>query len=228
VDDRSVLDARVRVVVLENCLREGSPPSVEQLMGDLHLSRPEVEQSLDRLDSGRHLKLTPGTHRILMAFPFSGIATPYRVVLESGRKYFANCAWDAIAFYPMLKQPIKIESFCYDCALPIEFGIRDGKAASVLGDPPVVYLALPAAEWWKDIVNTCANTMVFFTSRDHLASWQESHPGAGGAALSVDLMLKLSEPIYAGKMDLGYARPSHDRLVDLFRDLQLTGDFWKI
>jgi hypothetical protein len=70
--------------------------------------------------------------------------------------------------------------------------------------------------------------MLFFATTHHLHSWREARPNAGGAELTVDLTLKLSDPIYSGKMELGYARPSHERLVALFRDLHLTGDFWRI
>lgn len=222
------LDAVVRKTVFQSFLREGSPPPVEQLMGELGLSRREVEASLDRLDVARHLKLVPGTHRVLMAFPFSAIATPHRVRLDNGRSYFANCAWDAVAFYPMLRVPIEVHSFCHHCGQPITFAVRDGRAVSTPSDPPIVYLGLPAAEWWNDIISTCANTMLFFASSAHLRAWRSEHPEATGAELSLDLTVRLSEPLYSGKLEVDFARPSHDRMVQLFRDLQLTGEFWKI
>jgi len=218
----------VRLAVFQGCLREGAPPSVERLMGDLQLPREEIETSLERLDQARHLKLVPGTHRTLMAFPFSAIATPYRVIVDGSRSYFANCAWDAIAFYPMLDQPIRVESFCYHCGRALRFQIQDGRLATDVRDAPVVYLGLPAAEWWKDIISTCSNTMLFFSTPDHLQSWRGSHPEARGVGLSVEVVLKLSGPLYAGKMTLGFTRPSREELIRLFRDLGLTGEFWKI
>jgi Alkylmercury lyase len=221
-------DATIRLAVFESFVREGAPPTVEELMGQLHLSRREVDASLDRLDEARHLKLVPGTHRILMAFPFSAVVTPYRVTVKGRRSYFANCAWDAIAFYPMLKQPMRIESFCYHCGEPFDIQIPGKRLPKDTSSPPVVYLGLPAADWWNDIISTCANTMLFFRTADHLASWRASVPDSRGAQLSVDLVLKLSEPLYAGKMKLDYARPSRDQMALLFHDLHLTGDFWKI
>lgn len=221
-------DARVRLTVFEHCLRRGVPPPVEQLMGELHLSRSEVESSLDRLDEAHHLKLVPGTHRVLMAFPFSAIPTPFRVVLSNGRSYFANCAWDALAFFPMLRVPLRVESYCHHCGEPLSISVRDGHAESTEGAFPVVYLGLPASEWWRDIVRTCANTMLFFRSPDHLRAWRAAQPDAGGAELSLDTMLRLSEPLYAGKLEFGFRRPSRDRLLELFGELGLTGDFWAI
>lgn len=228
MDSDSARDAKIRLAVFETCRRDGSPPTVERLMADLRLSREAVESSLDRLDLAHHLKLVPGTHRILMAFPFSAIATPFRVVLKDGRSYFANCAWDAIAFHPMLDEPIRVESYCFECGGPISFEIEDGRVTTRAENPPVVYLGLPAAEWWQDIISTCANTMLFFSDAAHFRSWRRSHPEAQGADLSVETVLKLSEPLYREKMELGFARPSRDQLIQLFQDLGLRGEFWRI
>ncbi len=197
-------------------------------MGRLRLPRPGVESSLDRLDAARQLKLIPGTHRVLMAFPFSAVATPYRVVVDGGRAYFANCAWDAVAFHSMLRLPVTVESFCYHCGHAIALTIRDGHRVAGTGDAPVVYLGLPAAEWWKDIITTCSNTMLFFASSEHLRVWRETRVDAAGAELTIDLVLRLSEPLYGGKMERGFARPSRDRIIQLFHELNLTGEFWKI
>ena len=59
-------------------------------MGEFSATRAEVEASLDELAASRALAMIKGTHRILMAWPFSAIATPF-VVHARGRDYFANC-----------------------------------------------------------------------------------------------------------------------------------------
>jgi alkylmercury lyase-like protein len=228
VENSASLDARVRLAVFEEFLREGNPPLVEQLTGRLHLPRDEVESSLARLDVARHLKLVPRTHRILMAFPFSGIATPYRVIVEDQRNYFANCAWDSVAFHPMLNRPIRVESFCHHCGDPIRFRVEDGRGVSEATAVPLVYLAVPAAEWWNDIIATCGNSMVFFGATDHLREWQAGQPLSDGAALTIETVVKLSVPLYSGKMTLGFSRPTRERIVELFRELGLTGKFWEI
>ena len=101
-----------------------------------------------------------------MAFPFSAIATPFQTTVR-GRTYFANCAWDAIAFHAMRGDEIRVFSFCHHCAAPIELELREGRATLV--DPPetLVYFALPPTQWWDDIVTTCGSTMVFFASPEH-------------------------------------------------------------
>jgi len=65
--------------------------------------------------------------------------------------YFANCAWDAFGIAAALKRDADIESTCPDCGEPLTFQIRDGKP---LPQECVVHFAVPAAQWWKDIIYT--------------------------------------------------------------------------
>lgn len=224
----SGVDAQLRKSIFDHCRAQGCPPSVEALMNEFRLDRSAIEAALDRLDEAHHLKLVPGTHRVLMAFPFSAIATPYEVWVDGQTRYFANCAWDALAFYPMLRSAIEIRSYCFHCGQPVRFQVRDGPSVAASRPPPVVYLGLRAAEWWKNIVTTCANTMVFFATSEHLAQWRAEHPDASGAEVSLETMLRLSEPLYATKLSLDYARPSRDRMMATFRELGLVGEFWTI
>ena len=53
-----------------------------------------------------------------MAHPFSGIVTPFPVTMANGKRYFANCAWDAIAFHVMLSIPIYRTKMALDCRRP--------------------------------------------------------------------------------------------------------------
>lgn len=225
---RRAIDLEVRKCVFDHFLEHGQPPVVEEI--ELHVRQPraEVEAALDRLEGSRHLKLVPRTHRILMAFPFSAVATPYRVTVEGQGSYFANCAWDAVAFHSMLRRPIQVDSFCRHCGTRLAVAIREGKR---VGDPenaPVVYLGLPAAQWWDDILYSCGNTMVFFGSHDHLERWRSQGSMAEGQELSIETTLKLSEPLYASKMDRDYARPSREALERTFAELGLRGAFWKL
>src|SRR2546428_586538 len=93
---------------------------------------------------------------------------------------------------------------------------------------PVVYLALPASQWWNDIVLTCSNHMVFFSGESHLDEWRRVTQASGGAILTVEETHALSVPIYRDKLRVEYVRPGKDQLVAHFRSLGLTGDFWRL
>ncbi len=222
------MDRRVRKWVFDYFLEHTSAPAVEEIASGCRLTLPQAAAALQRLDAAHHLKLLDGTGRILMAFPFSAVSTPYRVTRTTGQRYFANCAWDAITFHPMLREPLAIDSFCHHCGNPLHFRLESGHGVPDGGGLPTVYLALPAAAWWEDIVRTCANTMVFFESESHLGALTEAGAATRGAAMTVDQTIKLSEPLYSRKMELDYARPPKETLQAHFANLGLVGAFWQL
>ncbi len=94
--------------------------------------------------------LDPTTDALRMANPFSGVPTPH-VVEADGRRWYANCAWDAFGICAALQTDGRIETSCRDCGEPIEIEVRDGRP----GDESLVFHCLvPAARWWDDIVFT--------------------------------------------------------------------------
>lgn len=221
-------DRKVRKFVFDFFLRETFAPSIEEVYTGLGIPRDEAYESIRRLENAHHLRLIDGTARILMAFPFSAVSTPFRVTRPSGQRYFANCAWDAVAFHPMLKEPIEVHSFCHHCGEAFLFRVASGGASSPGPERPLVFLALPAAQWWDDIVRTCANTMMFFASPEHLARWEDAEARSRGAPLTIEQTVAISEPLYARKLELDYERPSKEVLEATFASLGLTGPFWRL
>jgi len=221
-------DRRVRKFVFDFFLKQTFAPSLEEIAAEMKLSRSQTSGALQRLDAAHHIKMLEGTDRILMAFPLSAIATPHRVTRRTGQRYFANCAWDSVAFHPMLGEPVEISSFCRHCGIPIRFRMDSGRGVPSGDHLPVVYLAWPAATWWNDIVSTCANSMVFFDSPSHFAEWQARPESKAGAVLTIEQVMGLSLPLYAKKLELDYERPPNEALEATFAKLGLTGDFWKL
>jgi hypothetical protein len=222
--------AEVRKYVFDYFREHTSAPVLEQIMQRFKLDRSGASKALAELESAHHIFLVPGTQRILMAFPFSGVVTPFRVTIsDDQKKYFANCAWDAVAFHVMLRKEQWIESFCHHCAENMTIHLKDqDKISSHPSDDPMVFLSLPAAKWWDNIMLTCSNNMVFFSSTEHLDEWKRSHTSLEGTALTIEQTLKLSVPIYHTKMNLDYTRPSKEQTMAHFKSLGLTGDFWKL
>src|SRR5439155_20660132 len=139
--------------------------------------------------------------------------------------YFANCAWDSVAFHAMLNEEIRIGSQCHHCAESISITLANGRATASPRETRV-YLSLPAAKWWDDILNTCSNHMVFFRGTSHIDDWRSANPAAADAALTIEQTHALSVPLYRDRLKLEYVRPSKDELVAHFASLGLTGPFW--
>lgn len=219
---------RVRLRIYEHFLEHAVPPVVEQLMAEFSLSREETATVLRELEAARNLALVRGTQRILMAFPFSAIATPFRVQ-AGGRNYFANCSWDSLAFHAMLgEDDVAIDSFCHHCAQPIRIELAGGRVTRVEPAETIVYLGLRPTDWWTDIINTCSNTMVFFASAEHRDASNVSASPEQAASLTLDQVHRLSEPLYGRRLYIDYERPGRDELIAHFEALELTGPYWQI
>ena len=144
-------DTSVKMNVYEMIARTTRMPASIDIAFVVGSSMADVEQSFQRLYEKRLLVLEPGSSsRIRMAPPFSGIETQHRVKIEE-KVYFANCAWDAFGIAAALKCDADIESICGDCDEPLTFHIRDERP---LMQESVVHFAVPAAQWWQDIVYT--------------------------------------------------------------------------
>ena len=145
------LQKNVRKYILEHFEECTIAPVLEQIMREFGLDRASAFKVLVDLQSARHIALLTGTQRILMAFPFSSIVTPFSVkITGKEREYFANCAWDAVAIHVALGKEQWISSYCYHCSQDIKIHLKDQKLVSQQSDnQPLVYLALPASKWWK-------------------------------------------------------------------------------
>lgn len=221
------LAQRLRLRIYEHFVEHARPPLVEELMSEFDLSRSETVAVLRELVDQRNVALIRGTARILMAFPFSAVATPF-AVRSDGRAYYANCSWDSIAFHELLGRPVEIESFCHHCAAPIQIEMRDGRAAHLEPPTTIVHLALRPAQWWEDIILACSNTMVFFCSPAHRDASGVETATDKSVSLTPDQVHALGQPIYRDRLEIGYERPGRDALMAHFAALGLTGPYWSI
>jgi hypothetical protein len=90
------------------------------------------------------------TSEIVMANPFSGVPTAYRVQ-AAGRWWYGNCAWDAFGICAALRADGQIETACPDCGHRLRIVVRDQRP----DDRSLRFHCLvPAGRWWHDIVFT--------------------------------------------------------------------------
>ena len=144
-------DTSVKLKIYEMVARTTRLPASIDIALLIGSSIADVEQAFQRLYEKRLLVLEPGTlSRIRMAPPFSGIETEHRVQIED-KLFFANCAWDAFGVAAALNSEADIESTCADCGETLTFQIREEKPLPQEG---VVHFAVPAGQWWRDIIYT--------------------------------------------------------------------------
>jgi len=152
VTDPSAFDRDVRVTIVD-CIRErGAVPSLAEVADRVAAAESDVATSFGRLAGARTMILRPGTTEILSFNPFAVGPTDFRV-RSSGREWSALCAWDGFGVVAALNDDGLVLGHCGDvCGVPLEVRLA-GDAIGAL-DGVVMQFALPAREWWKDIVFT--------------------------------------------------------------------------
>ena len=215
-----------RKFILDHFFERATPPVIEEMMRRFRLGRAEAVALLKELEADHQILLLPGTQRILMANPFSAVTTPFRVRIGS-MDYFANCAWDTVSMHVMTGIDAKVESYCHHCGEPIELLLSDGKVKTSQPPEPLIFLSMPVARWYENLVNTCSNNMVYFASRRHMEEWLAANPSLKGEVLTVEKMAQVCTPLSRGRMGLGYERPTKEALMAYWDSIGMKGRFWK-
>jgi len=143
------LDRTVRLHIFERVVADAVAPTVADAARSLRVSEADVEASFRRLAAGKVIVLVPGEREILMANPFAARPTDFRVS-ANGRQWYGNCAWDALGILSALDADGTVTTSCGDCADPLEVTVQRG---SPRGEA-LLHIAVPAHEWWADIVFT--------------------------------------------------------------------------
>jgi hypothetical protein len=138
------------MVIYEITVTRGLPPTTDELVTTIAMSRSDIRESIERLAVGRALVLQPDTREILMAEPFSAAPTAFTVQTDD-RVYFGNCIWDALGIPAMLRRDATIATSCGCCGEAQRLSVKNGMLGAVDG---VVHFAIPADRWWEDVVVT--------------------------------------------------------------------------
>jgi hypothetical protein len=85
-----------------------------------------------------------------MAEPFSAVPTPF-VVQAGARRWWGNCVWDALGILAMLRADGQVLTSCGCCGRAMTLEVQDGALRDA---PGVVHYAIPARDWWRDVVFT--------------------------------------------------------------------------
>src|SRR5947209_18053231 len=108
-------DRDVRRFVYDVVLRRGYPPTTAEAAAGLRATVDEVRACFARLAAGHILVLQSGAGEILMANPFSGVPTAFRVELDDYACY-GNRIRDAMGIVAMRGRAALITTSCGDGA----------------------------------------------------------------------------------------------------------------
>ena len=147
MDDR---DLALRNTTYALFVRDGRPPTTEDVARETGRPEHEVRAAWQRLDHEHALVLDAESGALRMANPFSAVPTPHRVE-AAGRTWYANCAWDAFGICAALHVDGTIKTSCPDCGEPLNIDVRDQQPSD---ESLLFHCLVPARHWWDDIVFT--------------------------------------------------------------------------
>lgn len=128
----------------------GVAPTVDRVARLMAAPADRVRDAYQRLYKKRSLVIAEDGETIIMAPPFSGVETQHRVLIGE-TTYFANCSWDALGVLAALQREGEVFSRCEQSLAPLHLKVaRDGPDSASC----VVHFAVPASQWWDDIVYT--------------------------------------------------------------------------
>ena len=155
------LDTQVKLAIYEITAETGrvpnssdvsrkiDPPS--QRYGATRIDESEVLAAFERLHAKRLLLPEPGDPtRIRMAPPFSGVPTSFPVE-ANGKKYYANCVWDAYGIAAALHCDAISRASDGHTGEPLTLEVKNGRPVL---KPYVAHFAVPAAHWWDNLIFT--------------------------------------------------------------------------
>jgi len=144
-------DTAVKLAIYQITADTGSVPNASEVARAIESSEQQVVTAFDRLHRKRLMVPEPDDPaRIQMAPPFSGIPTSFPVDAR-GRRYYANCVWDAYGVAAALHADAVIPATDGFSGEPLTLEVRNNQPVL---QSYVAHFAVPAAHWWDDIVFT--------------------------------------------------------------------------
>jgi hypothetical protein len=145
------LETRVKLAIYSVTAETGRVPNCSEIARKIELDEAEVLAAFQRLHAKRLLVPEPNDPtRIRMAPPFSGIATAFPVE-ALGKRYYANCVWDAFGIAAALHSDAVCHASDGHTGESLTLEVKNNQPNL---KPYVAHFAVPAAHWWDDIVFT--------------------------------------------------------------------------
>ena len=145
MDENQVWD--IRAFVYQHFVQTTRSPRLDEVASRFNITQEQAAEAYEELGRRHALFLTPGSHDIQMAWPFSGVETPFKVH-ANGKTYFANCAWDSLGIPIAIQTDAEIEAACAQSGEAIHLTVR---SQQIRGSDALVHFLVPFREWYNDL-----------------------------------------------------------------------------
>lgn len=140
----------IRAFVYRHFADTTRAPQIQQTAAKFTLTVEQSVTAYRELNNRHAFFLSPGTHDILIANPFSNIETPF-LVHTNKKSYFATCAWDSLGIPAALHCDADVEAVCSQSGGPVSLHVRDGHVSE---SGVLVHFLVPFKKWYDDLVFT--------------------------------------------------------------------------
>lgn len=147
-DEWTKLDTSLRLFIYRHLIAKCRAPSIAEMARHFK-SQKHLDVALQRLCAS-HAFVLQENGDLWRAAPFSAVPTAFPVKVGD-RSYYGNCIWDALGIAAMLHKDAQIDASCGCCNLEMLLKIENGR---LLGSKGLIHIAVPARDWYKDIVFT--------------------------------------------------------------------------
>jgi hypothetical protein len=113
----------IRAFVYQHLAEMTRAPSVDKTAIAFALTHKEAASAFEALHNRHAFFLSPGTHNILIANPFSGIETPFRV--REREDIFRHLRLGSLGIPAALHTDRAMEAFCSQSEGPINLRVRN-------------------------------------------------------------------------------------------------------
>jgi hypothetical protein len=145
MDENTLWD--IRAFVYQHFAETTHPPHVDETARRFALTHEEAAFAYEALHQRHAFFLNPGTHDVLMANPFSGVETLFKVHAKD-KTYFANCAWDSLGIPAALHVDAQIEAACAQSGERIHLTVSRQRVQNEAG---IVHFLVPFKNWYNDL-----------------------------------------------------------------------------
>jgi hypothetical protein len=145
MDENLIWD--IRAFIYQHFAETTRPPRVEETASRSDLTHEQAAAAYEELQRRHVILLQSGTHNIQMAWPFSGVETPFHVHAND-KTYFANCAWDSLGVPAALHIDAEIKAVCAQSGEDIRITVT---GQQVHGSDVLVHFLVPFLSWYDDL-----------------------------------------------------------------------------
>jgi len=134
MSDLEVLDQGY-AAVMRRVVETGQAPHFTELANELRIELADAKQLVHDLVGVTPGWVHPGTDLIASFPPFNIQPTQYRVTIDDGQRWFAQCGFESLAIRWLVPgKEVRIDAPCLCCGEPISIEMLDEKVRTV--DPP--------------------------------------------------------------------------------------------